>query len=120
MELDIERGTRAAEATRAAFGAIKTDVALSSKGASDLIDRMKEYRRETTAVLPGIDSMAEHLEAIIKLATEGEKNRHEVVSSLDSIRRLSDQIHEEERLLVEQDYVILAKLEKALSVCRTL
>lgn len=113
MDLAIERGSRAAEQTKAAFTAIAADVAKSSHGASLMADRMEAYRAEASAVLPGIDAMAEHLDGIIKLANDGDRGRTGVESSLGSIRRLSDEIREDERRLVEQDFVILATLEKA-------
>jgi len=113
MELAIERGSRAAEATKAAFTAIAADVAKSSQGAGLMAERMEAYRVEASGVLPGIDAMAGHLADIIKLATDGDRNRTGVESSLGSIRRLSDEIREDERRLVAQDFEILATLEKA-------
>jgi len=113
MELAIERGSRAAEQTKAAFTAIAADVAKSSHGASLMADSMESYRVEASAVLPGIDAMAGHLTDIITLATDDDRKRTGVASSLGSIRRLSEEIREDEHRLVEQDFVILATLEKA-------
>jgi methyl-accepting chemotaxis protein len=113
MEQAIDRGAKAAEATKASFTAIAADVASSSRSASLMADRMEEYRKEASAVLPGIDAMAEHLSDIVKLAADSERGRLGIDESLGSVRRLSDEIRDDERRLVEQDFVILATLEKA-------
>jgi len=116
MDQAIERGTVASNATRQAFSALAAGVVSSAKGAALLADRMETRRAEAAAVLPGIDAMADHLREILGLASAGAKDRTRVEEALRSIRTLADEIRDDERRLVEQDFEILATLEKAQSL----
>jgi len=119
MDQAIERGSAASEATRKAFAGLSAGVASSTRGAAVLAEHMEARRAETAAVLPAIDAMAEHLREILGLASGGEQEHQRVEESLRSIRKLADEIRDDERRLVEQDFVILATLEKAAALIQT-
>ncbi len=113
MERAIARGNRAADETKEAFSAIAEGVAASASETGGMAATMDERRRELAAVLPAMDGIAKRLEDILAQAEDSAERRLVVERSLGSIRRLADEIREDERRLVEQDMVILAGLEKA-------
>ena len=113
MEQAIARGNRAADETKEAFSAIAKGVAASASETGGMAATMDERRRELAAVLPAMDDIARRLDDILSRAADSAERRLVVEESLGSIRRLADEIREDERRLVEQDMVILAGLEKA-------
>jgi len=112
MEQAIARGNRAADETKEAFSAIARGVAASASETGGMAATMDERRRELAAVLPAMDDIAKRLEDILSRAADSAERRIVVEESLGSIRRLADEIREDERRLVEQDMVILAGLEQ--------
>lgn len=111
METALERGLAATATIKDSFTAIANGVAASASETSSMASMMERRRTELDSVLPAMDSIAARLESILEQASESTNRRRQVEDTLASIRVLSDEIREDERRLVEQDFVILSRLE---------
>ena len=111
METALARGLSATATIKESFAAIASGVAASATETSSMALMMEKRRAELDRVLPAMDTIATRLESILTQASESTNRRRQVEDTLASIRVLSDEIREDERRLVEQDMVILARLE---------
>lgn len=111
METALERGLAATATIKKSFAAIATGVEASASETSAMASMMEKRKAELDRVLPAMDSIAARLDSILNQSTESADRRRQVEETLSSIRVLSEEIRDDERRLVEQDMVILARLE---------
>jgi len=113
MEAKVSRGLELSSHTKEHFASIAEGIRHTSEAALELARGMDIRRAETLSVLPELDQLAERLCALQAQYSDRRSARESIEASLEEIRILSEDIHEAERRLVEQDYVILAMLEEA-------
>lgn len=112
MEAKVSRGLELSSNTQESFASIAEGIRQTSQAALELAQGMDTRREETLSVLPELDQLAERLCALQEQYSDRRSAREGIEASLGEIRALSEDIHDAERRLVEQDYVILAMLEE--------
>jgi len=113
MEAKVSRGLELSSHAQERFASIAVGIRQTSEAALELARGMDTRREETLSVLPELDQLAERLCALQEQYSDRRNAREGIEASLGEIRALSEDIHDAERRLVEQDYVILAMLEEA-------
>ncbi|MDX9956901.1 MAG: methyl-accepting chemotaxis protein [Spirochaetia bacterium] len=113
METRIETGLQLSRQTESVFSSIARGIDATVAVAESLASGITEGQEEIQRVLPEIDALSSHLCELQEQYADRRSGKSAVDGLLREIQALSGEIHEAEKLLVEQDYTILAALEKA-------